>query len=238
MRVLTWNAACGRATAAAITLSRTESADVTLLQEAQPAGRWTGSLVGAVVPERAWGSWILARSGALEPIAIPNYVGWVSGAAWWNDQVPTYLFSLHAPTSSARQRRAAYVAESRRIVAEICARVSTSARLVIGGDFNFTSFGERLPSEMIAMQRSELDALAEFRALGFAVAWRDCHAGEPLPQTLRWNGGPSVPYHCDGFLVRGFGEPSISCEVVGVGADLRQSDHNPVVLSISEDGTA
>jgi hypothetical protein len=96
-----------------------------------------------------------------------------------------------------------YVGESRQIVRSICGEVPAGSPIVIGGDFNFKSFGQRLASEQPTNDSSEVDALREFRDLGLFVAWRDVHSDLPLPQTLRWNGAPATPYHCDGFLFRG-----------------------------------
>jgi hypothetical protein len=109
---------------------------------------------------------------------------------------------------------------------------------VIGGDFNFKSFGERLASESIQTDRSEFRALQEFRANGFSVAWRDSHPAEPLPQTLRWNGAPTTPYHCDGFLTRGFVETAITCDVVSAEFAVGYSDHNPLLLQVWSGETA
>jgi len=230
MKLLSWNTKFARATARAVALASEVSADVVLLQEAQPAGLWSGALVGDMVPECDWGSWILAGSGELESILVPGYSGWVVGATWRNGDEMAYLFSVHVPTSSKQQLRSAYVTEARRIVAAICACVPASARLIVGGDFNFKSFGERLPSETVRTTRQETDALHEFRERGFSVAWRDCHSGKPLPQTLRWSSARSVSYHCDGFLVRGFDNASISCDVLSAG--VHASDHDPLVLDI------
>ena len=115
----------------------------------------------------------------LELLVIEGYSGWVIGARWHPDAADVvYLFSVHSPTASEDHPRADYVTESRRIVAAICAQVPTSVPLVVGGDFNFKSFGERLSSESITINQSEAAALGEFRRCGFSVAWRDCHRGD------------------------------------------------------------
>jgi hypothetical protein len=141
-----------------------------------------------------------------------------------------YLFSVHSPTDNENEPRESYVEESRLIVAEICARVPPSVPLVIGGDFNFKSFGERLTNESVRTERSELEALADFRRRDLFVAWRDLHPGEPLPQTLRWNGDRTRPYHCDGYLTRGLTETAMFCDVIAPNSEINRSDHNPVIL--------
>jgi endonuclease/exonuclease/phosphatase family metal-dependent hydrolase len=204
-----------------------------MLQEAEPSGLWTGPLVGARVPGRQWGSWVLARHGTLEPIAIPHYAGWVAGGVWdCNSRESIYLFSIHSPTRSKTARRRNYVAEARQIIEAICAQIPEHASLIVAGDFNFRSLGERLPTETLQTTRAELRALREFRAKGLSVVWRETHPTSPLPQTLRWRSRPSVPFHCDGFLARGFNSASMTCHVLSDRADATASDHNPVVLQV------
>lgn len=205
-----------------------------MLQEAQPANSWTGQSVGVSVTDRTWGSWILVRSGTLEPIPIPGYSGWVIGARWQrSDTDDVYLFSVHSPTPSKNEPRGPYVAESRAIVRAICAHAPSTAPLLIGGDFNFKSLGHRLPSESIQTENPELQALQEFRSHGLSVAWQDCHPGEPLQQTLRWSNNQSVPFHCDGFLTRNVGPAAVNCQVILPDSQIHDSDHNAVLLDLS-----
>ncbi len=119
--------------------------------------------------------------------------------------------------------------QCRAIVASICDAVPSGVPLVIGGDFNFTSFGERLSTEPLANEQAELVALQEFRRRGLCVAWRDTHREEPLPQTLRWRRNASTPYHSDGFLLRGIDLAAIQCEVLSSPTVAKASDHNPLV---------
>ena len=234
MILLTWNVAFGRATAGALEIADLVAADVVFLQEASIGQSWHGPKCSEQVQGRGWGSAVLVRDGSLEPIAIPGYSGWVIGARWRpkpSDVSETiYLFSMHSPTANKDERRSGYVAESLEIVRAICAEVPSGSPLVIGGDFNFKSFGERLPNEQPANEDSELDTLQKFRDLGLFVAWRDAHEGLPLPQTLRWNRAPATPYHCDGFLLRGVDVTTVQCEVLSSRFVTRQSDHSPIVL--------
>jgi endonuclease/exonuclease/phosphatase (EEP) superfamily protein YafD len=234
MNVLTWNTACARGTAAAVVLADRVSAEVVLLQEAKPIGAWSGPLIGTVVPHHRWGSWILVRRGTLQEIALTEYTGWVAGAKWRCAEAggTTYLFSIHGPTSNTHARRGPYVAEAMKIVAAICAHVPATGRLIIGGDFNVKSLGERLPTEEIQHDTAERRAVQEFRTRGFAFAWRDAHSQCALPQTLRWCGAPAVPFHCDGFLVRGFPTAAMACEVLCSDQETRASDHNPVLVRL------
>jgi hypothetical protein len=168
--------------------------------------------------------------------------GWVSGAWWRRDGSDTneglYLFSVHSPTRNRAESPASYVAESSSIVAAICAAVPTTAPLLIGGDFNFKSLGHRLPSEALQTGAAELQALREFRAQGLSVAWQDCHPGEPLCQTLRWNREPGVAFHCDGFLTRNLHDAEVRCEVLTPESEVPGSDHNAVLLEVLFTGAA
>ena len=58
------------------------------------------------------------------------------------------------------------------------------------------------------------------------------HPGLPLPQTLRWSGGPAKPYHSDGFLFRGIDKATVRCEVFSSETITAVSDHIPLVLSV------
>lgn len=234
MIFLTWNVECGRATAGALEIADQVAADAVFLQEGSVDHSWKGPKCSAQVPGRGWGSAVLVRDGGLQSIAILGYSGWVTGGCW-RPKAPgvfnaIYLFSMHSPTANEDEPRSGYVAESLKIVHAICAAVPSGAPLVIGGDFNFKSFGERLPNELPANEGSELDALKQFRDLGLLVAWRDSHHGLPLPQTLRWKKAPATPYHCDGFLLRGVDVRTVQCEVLSSEVVTRQSDHNPIVL--------
>ena len=119
---------------------------------------------------------------------------------------------------------------ARAIVDQINTAVPIDAPLIIGGDFNFASFGERIDGEGLITNPQEQKALDGFRAESFLVAWRDLHPAAPLPQTLRWTGDRATPFHSDGYLVRGFEASRLTCEVL-----LREnldavSDHRPVTL--------
>ena len=65
--------------------------------------------------------------------------------------------------------------------------------------------------------------------------WQAANPGKPLPQTCRWTGNPSVPYHCDGlFVPRAWESRLRACEVVSSPEWDKLSDHNPVVAWFDE----
>src|SRR5581483_3644356 len=95
---------------------------------------------------------------------------------------PFTSFSVHAPTSTAEEPRGAYTLPSHcRSCRVSVPRCPNGAALIIGGDFNFVSFGERLPAERIANTPAELTAPHGFRRQSeLFVGWRDTRPGLPL----------------------------------------------------------
>jgi len=234
MRLVSWNLDRGRAAGAWQAVAREQGADLVLLQEAtQPPS--DGVWHWAVVRPRRWGSAVVALAGQLQRVAVPEYRGWVSGARWSRGATASveaaYVFSIHSPTPHREAPRRSYVRESRTIVDRITRAVPRDAPLVIGGDFNFASLGERVAGERRATAADEQIALEEFRSQGFLVAWRDLHPAAPLPQTLRWTGNRKTPFHCDGYLVRGLAASRLTCEVIVNEQVDAVSDHRPVTLA-------
>lgn len=233
MRLISWNLDRGRASGAWQVVARDHDADLVLLQEAtkpQSNSVWHWE---AVLPQ-LWGSAVIAMGGRLRRVEVPEYRGWVTGARWSRGTQASveevYVFSIHSPTHHKEAPRKSYVREARTIVDRINTAVPRDAPLVIGGDFNFASLGERVDGERRATDPSEQKALDEFRTQGFLVAWRDLHPAAPLPQTLRWTGDRTTPFHCDGYLVRGLEASRLTCEVLLNEQCDAVSDHRPVTL--------
>jgi hypothetical protein len=233
LRLVAWNLNHGRAAGAWPTVASEQGADLVLLQEsttprADCVWHWE-----AVRP-RLWGSAVIALDGQIQPLDIPDYRGWVTGACWSRGPeaivASLYVFSIHTPTPHKDVPRKSYIHEACTIVMRIIAAVPPAAPVIIGGDFNFASLGERLEGERRAMNPSEQQALDMFRAQGFLVAWRDLHPGAPLPQTLRWTGDRTTPFHCDGYLVRGLEASRLTCKVLANARWDAVSDHRPVTL--------
>lgn len=179
----------------------------------------------------------MVRTGILKEIQVADYEGWVAGAHWLraSDDSGIYFFSIHSPTANENERRSSYVEESVRLVGAISELVPSNAKLVIGGDFNFKSLGERLESEQLKTDTAELRALQTFRNCGFSIAWRDLYPERALPQTLRWRRDPTPAFHCDGFLTRGCASSGMACDIVTADSEIRFSDHNPVLLQMPND---
>lgn len=231
MTILNWNTDRGRGATAATGLADQLQADVVLLQEAAALSPWGSDRLLRPVWHGKWGSALLVRVGTLEEVRIAGFEGWVVGGIWTPRQ--TALFSVHSPTSSDQEPREEYIRESLKIICAVHRAIPADVPLVIGGDFNFKSFGTRAPGEALANTPEELVALQEIRKLGFYAAWRGAHPEGALAQTLRWTRNPATPYHCDGFLFRGFHSKSALCEVFSSEALTEHSDHNPVALWLS-----
>ena len=231
MRLLSWNLHLGSGSRAWVPLASALAADVVFLQEvARPdTGPW--SSIWRPVPECTWGSAVGVRQGVVEERAIRGYDGWVIGGEWRGAQpasTRTLLYCVHAPTSRKSAPRASYVTEVRLIVESIAAEARDGATVVIGGDFNFRSFGQRADVESLQTKSPECAALSRFKELGLIPLWAALHPGRPLPQTLRWAKNKVVPYHCDGFLVSESLATHAVCEVLEAPALRSTSDHSPV----------
>jgi endonuclease/exonuclease/phosphatase family metal-dependent hydrolase len=237
IRIVSWNLERGRAAGTWQAIARDCAADLVLLQET-PKPQSDGLAHWQPVRPQLWGSAVVAMNGQLERVEVAQYRGWVTGARWSRGTKAStedvYVFSVHSPTHHQEAPRHSYIRESRMIVDRIVKAVPRNARLVVGGDFNFASFGERADGERLATKPAERDALDDFRSKGFLVAWRDLHPAAPLPQTLRWSGDRTTPFHCDGYLVRGFEASRLACEVLAREQLMVMSDHLPVTLVYGE----
>jgi endonuclease/exonuclease/phosphatase family metal-dependent hydrolase len=234
MRLVSWNLDRGRAAGVWQAVARDHAADVVLLQETTKPESDSVWQWEAVLPQ-LWGSAVVAFDGLLQRVDVPEYRGWVTGARWSRRTKSSsgedlYVFSIHSPTHHKDAPRKSYVREARTIVSQIDAAVPIGPPLIIGGDFNFASLGERVDGEQLTTNPDEQEALDGFRTRNFLVAWRDLHPVAPLPQTLRWTGDRTTPFHCDGYLVRGLDASRLTCEVLLDEQFDAVSDHRPVTL--------
>ncbi len=188
----------------------------------------------AKVPDSRWGSAIVTTLGAMQPIPIPGYEGWLVGAEIDSNFGHLAVFSVHAPSSTKACQRRPYTDEVVAILGLIREAVRPGVNLVIGGDFNFT-LGERHASEALKTTPADRKALAAISEAGLMSCWTAAHPNQPLRQTLRWSGdkapGQTTPYHCDGILVPQSWAAWVTCDIH---ADERYavSDHNPVSASV------
>ncbi len=213
-----------------------EGVDVLLVQESAPPERYLGSIAPGCaawhqVDGRTWGSGIYTAHGLAQEIPLPRFGGWVAGAVLDLAGVPTAIFSLHNPTTPGRK----YGPVLHDVLDDIT-RLHLGCPLVIGGDFNLVSAGRRQAGEARrteVFEQAILDRLEE--EFGLVSAWEVAHPEAPLPQTLRWQGDRSIPYHCDAIFVPCAWRKRIeSCTVLQGPEWNRLSDHNPVLASIRE----
>jgi endonuclease/exonuclease/phosphatase family metal-dependent hydrolase len=182
-----------------------------------------------------WGSAILSRASRLESVSLssPVYEGWVVGAMAPDVMIggksqAVLLFSLHAPTLNGSYER-----HVENIVLDIAARWRGTP-MILAGDFNHTTAFSKLDSKLgenTAGERRILGLLKD--ELGLVNAWQHLHPEEELPQTLRWSGNKSIPYHCDGVFVHTDYLPYLShASVRNEGDWISMSDHNPVLATL------
>ena len=184
----------------------------------------------SAAPGRKWGSAILARSGRLKPIALPEFCGHIVGAeitgSHWSQQTkrPFRVFSIHVPAPYKRPMNA---------ILDFLGTLDGKCDLIVGGDFNLATGirhdSEPLPTDppfLLKRMRRELNLLS---------CWQAVHPNRNLAQTLRWTGKPEMPYHCDGIFVPATWYRFLdACEVVTDPAWHSLSDHNPVVATFDE----
>lgn len=215
--------------------------DLILAQECRlpdhhPAERFRPSpadaLLWQAVPDRPWGSAILARSSPACELRLGKFHGWVIGAevtpAGWPNGRPMRVFSIHGPAGER-----GYVRTMHEILERIAAYAS-GADLILGGDFNI-AVGLRGPGERITMTRGEREVLERLRTeFGLVSCWQAANPDRPLAQTLRWTADRSAPYHCDGiFVPMAWLDRLVACRVVRGSRWNTMSDHNPVVAEFN-----
>jgi endonuclease/exonuclease/phosphatase family metal-dependent hydrolase len=215
---------------------RTLKPDVVLAQECRPPQNSPGerfrhdpndAFAWQSAGSRGWGSGLFARSASLNPIAIPDYEGWVVGGEIrnrsWSER-PLMVFSVHGPAGER-----GYIRTMQQILDRL-ASLRKRVDLVLGGDFN-VAVGYRQPREQIRFVRGERDILDRLnQEFDLVSCWQAANPDRPLAQTLRWMGNPWAPYHCDGiFVPRSWLPRLMSCRVVRGSRWKQLSDHNPVV---------
>jgi hypothetical protein len=240
VRIVTWNLNHGHGSAAWPRLQAHLGAEVVLLQETRRP-EWAGGLLWGSVPHHDRGSAVLATKGTFRAVPVRGYEGWVVGGELLDsgmnaDGRRLFAFSVHTPTSHATRARQPYVAEVMNILDLLSRKVPRDADLILGGDFNLRSLGERSDEETFKTSEVERKCLTRFSGMGLVSCWAAAHPGRPLPQTLRWTGDKtpdkSTPYHCDGIFVPESWKEGMICEVF-TSVCFEVSDHNPVVAWIS-----
>jgi len=184
-------------------------------------------------PISKWGSGVLSTRHHMTPIAVPEFEGWVTGARIvefslvGGPPTPLSVFSLHTPSPGP------YPLRLDRILDRI-GDLALDTDLLVGGDFNINT-AVRHMSEDIRNYDDNLAIIDRLRReFGLVNAWQAVHPNTNLPQTLRWSGDQSKPYHCDGLFIPVAWLPRLkSCEVLA-GDWKDMSDHNPIVASFEE----
>ena len=211
---------------------RDTRADLLLLQEAAGFAGTAALCVWQPVRSRLWGSAIQVAHGALEPIAVSGFAGWVAGALWDGQAADDGIgvFSVHVPHGEG-----GYASRMHGILDAIgrAARRAGVRDVVIGGDFN-VCISARHHSGAPVRAREHALQLRLRDEFGLVNAWDWLHPRRQPAQTLRWCGDASVPYHCDGlFVPRAWAASLRSCVVLSSQRWRQRSDHNPVVATFT-----
>jgi endonuclease/exonuclease/phosphatase family metal-dependent hydrolase len=212
--------------------------DLLLVQESYPCAAHLPPLrypdagkrsVWETAAKNRWGSAVYSRTGAVKPVPIPTFSGWVVGAeirgASWQAGItdPLLAFSIHAPSKGE-----AYWKQVNKLLDEI-KKVTAGRGVILGGDFNVSVSHCPGPERPTCKRDLAIQArLAE--EFGLLNCWQAANPDQPLCQTLRWTGNRTIPYHCDGiFVPKSWTERLQSCVVLAGEEWNRLSDHNPVV---------
>ena len=210
---------------------RDTRADLLLLQEAAGFGAASSRLVWQPVPARCWGSAIRVAHGALDPIVVTGFEGWVAAARWRRTPADDIaVFSVHAPHGEG-----GYCGRMHRILDAIAraARRAGAHDLVVGGDFNICVSTRRHNGAATGVRERAVQ-LRLHDEFGLINAWDWLHPKAVPAQTLRWSGNPTVAYHCDGlFVPQRWSYALRRCVVLDSARWCARSDHNPVVATLA-----
>lgn len=173
------------------------------------------------VPGRKWGSAVWLKRGALTPIAVPGFTGWVVGGV----SRDRYIFSVHIPPIRGNYHKSAHA------LLDTLTPIVAGGECILGGDWNITA-GRRREHETRTTSRADHEFLDRLeRDFGLQSAWCIGNPGVPLAQTLRWMNAPKTPYHCDGIFVSVAKRKKVRAARVLSGEPWEKlSDHNPVVV--------
>jgi endonuclease/exonuclease/phosphatase family metal-dependent hydrolase len=173
---------------------------------------------------RKWGSGIVCKTVNCSEVDIKQYYGSVVAADIDDGSERYRVVSIHNPRTKEH-----YVNSLNKIVDELN-RIKTE-NMIIGGDFNLCSLGYRKPGEVIKTNDDEIKIIKRLEnEIGVVNSWSYLHPNDFMPQTLRWNNAPTIPYHCDGIfmsktLIKRIKESFVICD-----SEIEKlSDHNPVV---------
>ncbi len=254
MRIVTYNLLCTGAKPEKFRRVLELKPDILLLQESPaPLGDRESPLRSAWCPcdGRDWGSAVVVPGGNVIQLPIREFQGWLVGADVEGctrpvaSSRPLRVFSVHAPPREVSGK--AYSATVMHML-DVIAKHADGADLIIGGDFNLVSLGERQPTEQrasgLALQ-TEVEERAILQRLasefGLVNCWQSSNPGIPLRQTLRWSKDPITPFHCDGIFVPAeWRSVPHACDIlsseawVGNANTKAPSDHNPVVATFGQ----
>jgi hypothetical protein len=188
---------------------------------------------------RTWGSAVLSSSHVMTEIAVtaPEFKGWITGGRIEEPVVgggcrrPLVVFSVHTPSPGPYDKNVYKILDYLK-------EVTVGCDLIVGGDFNVTT-AVRHQSETLKNTQAERRLIDRLRTeFGLINAWQVLHPNQDLPQTLRWTGNRTAPYHCDGlFIPLAWAQHLKSCEVLEGDEWSALSDHNPIVAHFADNRT-
>ncbi len=245
MKIVTYNGAGKQNWRAALDLDP----DILLLQESEAPPDEVSTRIKRQLTRNKWGSAVYVKHGRISQLDIQHnhdwLTGWLVGVDIEGGLNPLgsdrrlRVFSLHTPPSTVSGiSYPKTVKQMLDVITQNCGDMD----LVIGGDFNLLSLGERHASELRDTEQSwtatrqEKEIHTRLADMGLMNCWQTKNAGIPLGRTLRYRSKESAPaYHCDGLFVPETWKHSLtSAEILQSDEWMARSDHNPVVATFSQ----
>lgn len=237
MKLATFNMRGGGSRTHWAALASAINPDIFFVQETKNPKNFSANLFDSSEFSRAswepvshgkWGASLHVPQGTIHIIPIEGFTGWVTGGVVQLEGLEFLAFSVHlSPTQSS------YARTAHRLL-DVLRPVIGDRHLVLAGDWNLSISASRSTESL----RHKKDAEELHRRIdtefGLRSAWICAHADEELPQTLRWNRNPLIPFHCDGILLPAAWSAALTrVEVLSGDRWSALSDHNPVVAELN-----
>jgi len=226
MKVMIWNIDCKKKSDKSKLwdyLDQELHPDILLVQECKeyPSSyQGIGEHIGGT---RLWGSMVLSKKYALEPIYIPKHLGWVVGAKLEIENYSLAIFSVHAKLIDIGRYVVPHLTQ---IFTDIMMAANDYQYLIIGGDLNASRRYDDVYSNP-----------AQYKHRNF-FNWleTDLHlvsaTGKEERQTMR--GNSTHLYQNDHIYVsKNMRELLTNAQVLANDVISQVSDHNPVVAEFN-----
>jgi endonuclease/exonuclease/phosphatase family metal-dependent hydrolase len=200
--------------------------DILLLQECRNFPSIYQGIGERIGGTRSWGSVVLSKKYTLEPIYLPNHVGWVAGARIEVNDLKLLVFSIHAKLKDIGRY---VVPHLKNIFNDIMESAGDTQYIIIGGDFNAARLYDSIYFQPVEASHNKF-----FDWLETDLNFISAHArfNEKEVQTMR--GNAKHPYQNDHIYVsKSMSELLTNSQVLADDVISNLSDHNPVAAEFN-----